>query len=65
MLRVSNNWRLNAKMFDHRLCILETRRKNEVVENLRLSRTTNKVTHRLKTTWQQVLNSFSFSEQAL
>ena len=52
-------------MSDHRLCTLETRRKNEVVENLRLSRTTNKVTHRLKTTWQQVLNSFSFSEQAL
>ena len=52
-------------MSDHRLCILETRRKNEVVENLRLSRATNKLTLRLKTTWKKVFNSFSFSDQAL
>ena len=52
-------------MSDHRLCILETRRKNEVVENLRLSLTTNKLTLRLKTTWKKVFNSFSFGDQAL
>ena len=40
-------------MSDHRLCTLETRRKNEVVENLRLSLTTNKLTLRLKTTWKK------------